>query len=115
MTGHLTFSVPNTTIDVLLKSAKWHSYFPFKQLGRIFLFILHSLQCVINSYILTTKQLILYWYCKEKIDVDKLTGAERLIQFLRVYTILADFFFVRTTLSVLKYVSSIYEHNRSTY
>ena len=33
------------------------------------------LQCVINSKILTTKQLILYWYCKEKMDVDKLAWA----------------------------------------
>ena len=31
---------------------------------------------MINSYILTTKQLILSWYGKEKIDVDKLAGAE---------------------------------------
>ena len=34
-----------------------------------------SLQGLINSYILTTKQAILY--CKEKIDIDKLAGAER--------------------------------------
>ena len=31
---------------------------------------------MINFYILETKQLILYCYCKEKIDVHKLAGAE---------------------------------------
>ena len=46
--------------------------------GRTFLFIMESLQCAINTYILTTKQLILYRNCKEKIDVNKQAGAERL-------------------------------------
>ena len=32
---------------------------------------------VISTYILTAKQLILYSYCKEKMGVDKLAGAER--------------------------------------
>ena len=32
---------------------------------------------MINSDILTTKQLVLYCHCKEKIDVDKLAGSER--------------------------------------
>ena len=32
---------------------------------------------MIISFILTTNQLILYWYCKEKIDVDKDAGSER--------------------------------------
>ena len=72
----LTFSAPNLTIDVLLNSPKWYPYFPFKQFGRVFLFILDSLQCVTNSYILIIKQLILC-YCKKKIDVNKLAGGER--------------------------------------
>ena len=29
---------------------------------------------MINSYILTTKELILFLYCKEKIGADKLAG-----------------------------------------
>ena len=37
---------------VLPKYHKWYPNFPFKQFGRIFLFMLDSLQCVINSYIL---------------------------------------------------------------
>ena len=32
---------------------------------------------MINSCILTTKQYILYLYCKEKVDFNKLAGAER--------------------------------------
>ena len=55
-----------------------HMYFPFKQFGIIFLLILDSLQCVIKSYILTTKQLIMH-YCKKKIDVDKHAGAKRIL------------------------------------
>ena len=31
---------------------------------------------MINFFILTTNQLILYRYCKEKIDVDKLGGGK---------------------------------------
>ena len=72
-----TLSAPNTTNDVLPNSPKGYPYIPFKQFGRILLFILDSLQCFINSYNLTTKQLILYRYCKEKIDVDKPARAER--------------------------------------
>ena len=68
--------LPNTTKDLLLNSPIWYPYFPSKQFGGNFLFKLDRLQCVINSYILTTKQLILSWYGKEKIDVDKLAGAE---------------------------------------
>ena len=58
------------------KFSNMDPYFPSKQFGGNFLFKLDRLQCVINSYILTTKQLILSWYGKEKIDVDKLVGAE---------------------------------------
>ena len=29
---------------------------------------------MINFFILITKQLILYWYCKEKINIDKLAA-----------------------------------------
>ena len=37
--------------------------------------LLGSMHCVINSLILTTKQLVLYWFCKEKRDVDQLDEA----------------------------------------
>ena len=40
-------------------------------------FTLGTLQCMINSYILTTKQLISCRYYKEKMDIAKLAGAER--------------------------------------
>ena len=33
---------------------------------------------MVVSFILTTNQLILYWYCKEKIDVDKHAGSEKI-------------------------------------
>ena len=49
---NLTHSVPGTANYVLLNSPKWYSYFPFKQFGRILLFILDSFQYVINSCIL---------------------------------------------------------------
>ena len=67
---------PQTTINVLLNSPKFYPYFSFKHVERILFFILDSLQYVTDSYILTTKQRILYWCCKEKIDVDKIAGAE---------------------------------------
>ena len=70
----LTLSAPNMTNNVMPNSHKLYPYFPFKQFLRISLFILDSLQFVTNSYIFTTKQLILYWHCKEKIDVDKRAG-----------------------------------------
>ena len=49
-----TISAPNTAFGVLLISPKWYPYFPFKQFWNIFLFILDSLQCMINPYIFTT-------------------------------------------------------------
>ena len=64
-----TLSAPNRTDDVSLNSPK--------TVGRIFLFILEHIECVISSYILTRKPHISCCYCKEKIDVNKLAGAER--------------------------------------
>ena len=58
--SHFTLSAPNTTNDVLSNSPKWYPYFLLKKLGRISLLILDSLQYVIYSYILTTKQLVLF-------------------------------------------------------
>ena len=46
---NLMLSAWNMTNVVLLNSPKWYLYFPFKQFGRNFLFILNNLQCVINS------------------------------------------------------------------
>ena len=46
---------PKKTFDVLLNSPKLYSYFSFKQFGRISLFIMYSLLCVIISFILKTK------------------------------------------------------------
>ena len=36
-----------------------------------------NLNRLISSFILTTNQSILYWYCKEKIEADKYGGSER--------------------------------------
>ena len=52
-------SAPNTTNYVLINSPKRYSYFPFKQFGRIFSFI------------------FLYIFYMKKIDVDIVTGAEK--------------------------------------
>ena len=46
--------------------------FLIKQFGRTLLFIMDCLQCVINSYDLTTRQLILYRNCKGNIDINKI-------------------------------------------
>ena len=72
----LTLSAPNSTNDMLSNSPKWFHTSLLNSLGE-FCFSYRIAFCVINYYIFTTKQLILYWYCKEKIDVDKLAGAER--------------------------------------
>ena len=72
----LTLSSQNSTNDVLSNSPKWFPTFLLNSLGE-FSFSCWIAFYVINSYILTTKQLIFYCYCKEKIDVDKLAGAER--------------------------------------
>ena len=71
----------NLQNDVLLDSSKWFYTFLLSSLGE-FSFSCWIAFCVINSYILTTKQLILYSYCKEKVDVDKLAGAERAKEWL---------------------------------
>ena len=42
----------------------------------------YSLQCVISLYVLTTRQLIIHRYCKEKMDVDKFARAERVNLFI---------------------------------
>ena len=77
----LTFSAQNLTDDVLSNSSKWFHTFLLNSLGE-FSFSCWIAFCVINSYILTTKQLILYWYCKEKINGDKLAGAEGVKEWL---------------------------------
>ena len=43
----LTLSAPNMTKDVLLYSPKWYLYFPYKEFGKILLFILDSIKCAI--------------------------------------------------------------------
>ena len=55
--------------DVLRNSPKWYQTFPFSY------WIAYSVW--LNSYILTTNQLILYWHCKAKLEVDKFAAAER--------------------------------------
>ena len=77
----LTLSAPNSTNYAFSNSSKWFHTFVLNSLGE-FNFSCWIAFCVINSYILTTKQLILYWYCKEKIDVDKLASAERVKEWL---------------------------------
>ena len=76
----LTFSAQNST-KVLSNSSKWFHTFLLNSFGE-FSFSCWIAFCVINSYILTTKQLILYWYSKEKIDVNKLAGAGRVKEWL---------------------------------
>ena len=65
------------TNDVLVNSPNWAPYFLYKQFGRIWLFNFHSLFHLINSKFLITIYIILFELCKEKLDVDKLSGAER--------------------------------------
>ena len=50
---------PKTPYDVLLNSPKLSLKFPYKQVGRIWFFILDKLLCMIICFILITKQLIL--------------------------------------------------------
>ena len=57
---HETAMMTISCSSFIVYSFKWCAYFPFNHFGKFFLLILDSLQCVINSYILTTKQLILY-------------------------------------------------------
>ena len=53
------------------------SIVPCKQIGRILLFILDKLLCIIKCFILITKQVILCGLWKENLHTDKLAGAER--------------------------------------
>ena len=43
---------------------------------RIVNFILYGFEWIINSYTHNTNKLILYWYCKDKADIDKLSESK---------------------------------------
>ena len=63
--------------DVLVNSPNLAPYFLYKQFGRICLFNFHSFLHLISFLFLITSYIILFELCKEKLDVDKLLGAER--------------------------------------
>ena len=62
---------------MLVSSPNRVPYFLFMQFRRIWLFNFHSLFHLINSLFLITSYIILFELCNEKLDVDKLPGAER--------------------------------------
>ena len=72
----LTLSVP----VVLLNSLSLCPYFSSNKFERIFLLILDSLLCLINSQFLITKCHILYVLCEEKLGVNNWLGLKGLNQ-----------------------------------
>ena len=74
---HFTILLKITTHDVLVNSPNRAPCFLYKQYGRIWLFNSHSLFYLINSKSLIISYTILFELCKERLDVDKLPGAER--------------------------------------
>ena len=70
------------TNNVLANSPNWAPHFLYKQFERIMLFNFHNLFHLINSKFLIISYTILFELCKEKLDIDKLPGAERVNQML---------------------------------
>ena len=62
---------------MLLTSFNLSSYFPFKQIGRKNEFIFVQFLQAISCLSLIAKYIVLYWYYKEKIAVDKVSRTER--------------------------------------
>ena len=62
---------------VLVNSSNQDSYFSSNQFGRISLFTFSSFPWLINAHFLIIKWLILNVLCKEKLDIHKVPGAER--------------------------------------
>ena len=63
----------------MLNSPNLSPYFSVNKFERNLLLIFISLLCLINSYVLITKCLILYVICKEKLGVDNWLGLKGLI------------------------------------
>ena len=62
---------------MLVNSPNWALCFLYKQFGRIWLFNFHNLFHLIIFLFLITSYTVLCELCKEKLDVDKVPGAER--------------------------------------
>ena len=69
---------PNSSKWRVAKFSFFYTYISYKQIRRQVLhFIYVCFEWMIKFHILKTDQPTLYWYCKEKINVDKLGVSRR--------------------------------------